>query len=137
MHRRVTCALIMTVVAFAAACSDEATRDVLAVGTESGILAVHITSPFTNDGAVSFAIRGEGITEVTGTPGTEVFTTDSPGGVMVAVIGAGLSGALITFHVPDISLAPNYHVSLVEVADERNEIRRDLEGYSVEIAGID
>jgi hypothetical protein len=138
MRRQAIRVLMLAMAAYAAACSDDTTMDTLAgPGVESGTLAVQLTSPFTNDGAVSFELRGEGIADVQGAPGTEIFTSETSGVVTVAVIGAGLTGALVTFRVPDISLAADYRASLVEVADERNELRRDLSGYSVAVTGID
>ncbi len=138
MRKHAIRVLMLAVAAVAAACSDDTTMDTLAgPGVESGTLAVQLTSPFTNDGAVSFELRGEGITEVRGTPGTEIFTSEASGVVTVAVIGAGLSGTLVTFRVPDMTLAADYRASLVEVSDERNEIRSDLTGYTVAVRGID
>jgi len=134
-HTRWMRALVFVIAGAAvAACSDDRGLDTLAAPTaESGTLAVSLSSPFDNDGAVSFELRGEGITDVTGVAGTEIFTSEETGRIKVAVVGAALSGDIITFRVPDVTLVEQYRASLVEVADDRNEVRRELTGYTVEV----
>ncbi len=98
-------------------------------GPEPGTMVVRVTSPFGADGAVSFELRGPGVENVRATDGVEVFATPLPDGVRVAVVGEEVSGEMVRFDVPDLRMASEYEVRLIEVADTHNELRRDLSGY--------
>jgi len=135
IHRTLTLGLLMAV----GACSESAdTASVLSsVEPVPGRLAVVVASPFDNDGAYSFEVRGDGITNIRpAVEGFELFTSPSGAAIKVAVLGAPLSGEVVTFDVPDIRDPSAYQVTLVEVADEANDVRRDITGHTVSVAAV-
>jgi len=115
------------------ACSDGGSNaSVLETGPIPGTLAVAFSTPFQNDGAVSLELRGEAIENLRAADaGMEILTRQVGEAQMVAVLGVALSGEILTFDVPDIRDPGAYTVTLVEVADEANELRRDLTDYSL------
>jgi hypothetical protein len=121
----------------ATACGDEARVSSVEVGPAPGLLTVEVTSPNTDDGAVSIALRGEGISSpAAANPENHLIALEvAPGSeeVRVAVLGYGVSGTLVQFRVPDVNRLDAYSVDLIEVADEANRPREDLTGYSVRV----
>ena len=135
IHRTLMLGLLVA----AGACGESAdTASMLAeVGPQPGTLVVAVSSPFDNDGAYSFKLRGEGITNVrAAVDGSEVFTRETGNVVNVAVLGAALSGGVMTFDVPDVRDPSAYTATLIEVADEANDVRRDISGHGVGVSVV-
>ena len=121
------------------ACSDDAQRtDVLRPTDDAGTLAVSLSAPAPDVGAVSFTLTGGEVSKLRAAgDGVEIFTTSAGAGWRVAVVGEGLSGALVRFDVADRAAArASLVVELDEVANDRNEVVGDLAGYTVRVVGV-
>jgi hypothetical protein len=119
------------------ACGDDAdTASMLGVpGPEDGTMVLSVTSPFDDDGAYSLELRGEGVTNVRAVGnGAELFTREAGGVITIAVLGAALSGEVVAFDVPDGRDPSLFIATLLEVADEENDVRRDLSAYNVAVS---
>ncbi len=129
-----TLALAVGVLAYTG-CSDAAVDDTFTPGPEPGTLAVTLSSPMTDDGGVTFQLTGEGITNLRPAhDGIEMFPLQEGGGWTVAALGVGLSGEIIRFDVADIHMVEAYRATLVEVADEGNDVRRDISGHRLAVS---
>ena len=112
------------------ACSDEPTNP----GTGPGTLVVRLTTPNSDDEAVSFEISGP-VDSVTAAGGSlQLFTRRVDGStVLGAVIGPLDNGAIVILHVPDVSAAAGYRVAALEVADQEDALRPSLAGYALTV----
>lgn len=102
-----------------------------------GFLTVSLTTSHPDDGAVSLVLRGTGIASPAATnDSNQLFSIagEADGELRLAVIGESLSGSLIRFAVPDVHQIASYTAELVEVADQSNELRENLEGYRLVIS---
>ena len=117
-------------------CSDNAaSTDTFAPGPESGSLAVTLSSSMADDGGVTFRLTGEGITNLRPAhDGIEIFALEENGGWTVAALGVGLSGSVALFDVADVRMVDAYSATLVEVADEANDVRRDISGHTLGVS---
>lgn len=112
------------------ACSDEPTNP----GTGPGTLVVRLTTPNSDDEALSFEISGP-VDSVTAAGGSlQLFTRRVDGStVLGAVIGPLDNGAIVILHVPDVSAAAGYRVAALEVADQEDALRPSLAGYALTV----
>ena len=119
-------------------CSDDAaSTDTFAPGPEAGSLAVTLSSAMADDGGVTFRLTGEGIANLRPAhDGIEIFPLAENGGWTVAALGIGLSGEIARFDVADVRMADAYTVTLVEVADEANDVRRDISGHRLGVSVV-
>lgn len=119
-------------------CSDDAAvNETFAPGPEPGSLAVTLSAPVSDDGGVTFRLTGEGIVNLRPAhDGIELFPLEENGGWTVAALGVGLSGELARFDVADVRMADAYAATLVEVADEANDVRRDISGHSLAVSVV-
>ena len=112
------------------ACSDEPTNPV----STSGRLVVRLTTPNSDDEALSFEISGP-VDSVTAAGGSlQLFARrldDST--VLGAVIGPLVNGVIVILHVPDVSAAAGYRVAALEVADHEDALRPSLAGYALTV----
>ncbi len=113
--------------------------DVIAEGPGSGdtdptagTLTVSLTTPHTDDGAIRFTLTGPFVTTPrAASPGHLVFTRQrSPQELDVVVMGDLQSEAILILPVRDTRTAPDYRVTITEVATRANALRTDLTGYS-------
>jgi hypothetical protein len=108
-------------------------------GAVPGALIVSLEGDGPPAGAVLFRVTGEQVTDVVAiNPAHSVFTQHSEedgGSWLVAVIGGGthVTGSLFSFTVPDVTRSDAYAVSLVEAADEANNVRPDISGYRIDV----
>lgn len=87
-------------------------------------------------GAIVVRIKGEQVSDVTALDASHaVFVQQvEAGGVwQIAVVGTEVTGALFSFSVPDVTRPEAYTVSLVEVADDANNVRPDVSGYRISV----
>jgi hypothetical protein len=102
---------------------------------EPGVLTLRLTTPKSDDGAIVLDVRGPDVTQVQLADGTMFLLTESVNGVTQRLVAVGdlQSGALVTFHVPDIHAISAYSATAVEVASRDNAIRSSLEGYTLAV----
>lgn len=131
-------ALLFLGVLTVSGCTDgDATDRALAPGPEDGSLAVVLDSPAEDDGAVLFVLEGGAVENVRAArEDLAVYPERDGDGWTVAVLGTGLSGELVRFDVPDVSLVSTYQVTLTEVADEGNDLRRDISGHALRVTTV-
>jgi hypothetical protein len=98
-----------------------------------GRLAVVMTSPNADDGAILLEIRGTGIDSVRAENATwEFFSDKSSASVVRAVVAGNLaSGRLVNFYVPDVS--GTYTVTIMDIATRQNMLRAST-GYTFTVA---
>jgi hypothetical protein len=113
--------------------------DVIAEGPGSGdtdptagTLTVSLTTPHADDGAIRFTVTGPFVTTPrAASPGHLVYTRQrSPQELDVVVLGDLQSEAILILPVRDTRTAPDYRVTITEVATRANALRTDLTGYS-------
>jgi hypothetical protein len=105
---------------------------------EPGTLSLFVSGPHEDNGAVMVAIRGPGLAAPTPRdPANVVYFLPAGAGAeaRVIVVGPHLSGALVTMAVPDVRRANEYSASVLEVADQLNQVRADVTGYRAVLAG--
>ncbi len=97
----------------------------------AGTLTVSLTTPHTDDGAIRFTVTGPFVTTPrAASPGHLVFTRQrSPQELDVVVVGDLQSEAILILPVRDTRTAPDYQVTITEVATRTNALRTDLTGY--------
>ena len=116
------------VLSLAAACSDDPTSGAPRAGT----LIVSLTSPHSDDGAMTFEVSGPAIdSAVAVNPSLRLFTRREGGSAVVgAVVGALANGAVVRLYVPNGSAA-GYTATVLEVADRQDILRASLAGYAL------
>jgi len=107
-------------------------------GPQAGSLSVKLASPNGGlDGAILFSVSGP--TPPTGTPTTATGDTLWGGPFsgtanMYVMTGNIRPGVLLTFSVPDVSVANQYTATITQVAASSNYALRPLTGYSLSIS---
>lgn len=98
-----------------------------------GRLAVVMTSPNTDDGAILLEMRGAGIDSVRAENSTWEFFSDASSASLVRAVVAGnlASGRLLSFRVPDMS--GTYTVTVIDIANRQNSLRAGT-GYTFTVA---
>lgn len=116
----------------APACGDGPTEPV------AGALAVTLTSPNADEGAVLFEITGQGIGILApADPSYRLFSLPIGAAMVRAVVVGDLSsGALVHFSVPDVGAAASYRATVIEVADRANQLRSRLGEYGLSIGSV-
>lgn len=102
-------------------------------GPVAGSLTVTYSSPNSDDGAVLFAIGGAQIDSVSLGAYTGYVRKVNTDSVVVVVAGHPVSGALVTFAVPDKNAAASYHARITQVAQRGTYAQRALTGYGVTV----
>lgn len=129
--------LLLATAALFTGCNDATAPGPKETAPHPGTVTLGLVSPATDDGAVLFRLdRGrlsaDDIQALRpARDDLQVFTSTTDDGWMVAVVGDGLAGALVLVDVADVSRAVALRTTLLEVADEANQLRRDLSGYRV------
>ncbi len=113
-----------------AACSDDPTSGAARAGT----LIVRLTTPYADDGAMTFEVTGPPIdSAVAVNASLRLFTRRDGGSSMVgALVGALANGAVVRLHLPDAAAA-GYTARVLEVADRQNVLRASLAGYALTV----
>jgi hypothetical protein len=99
---------------------------------QPGVLNLVLTTPNASDRAVLLEITGPGpIGQIQAVDPSTFVMSALDGDVMrVMVVGTIASGALLRVSVPDMNRASEYVVIAAEVADQLNNVRADMTGYS-------
>jgi len=115
-----------------AACSNEPT----AGAPQAGTLALRLTTPHADDGAVLFKVSGPAIdTAMTGDASLRLFTARADQSTVVGVVvGVVDNGTVIRLQVRDVGLAAAYTAQVLEVADRQSALRTSLAGYALTVA---
>jgi len=122
--------MFVLVAALFAACADQPTS----VGPGAGRLVVRLTTPHSDDGAMTFQVNGPAIEGASVNGSLQLFTRRVNDSTLVgAVIGTLANGAVITIDVPDGSVAAAYTATLREVADREDALRASLAGYALTV----
>jgi len=103
---------------------------------EPGTLEVRLTTPNADDRAMLVTVTGpEPIQAVSGAVGSALVLHGRVSGsqATIAVFGPVTSGVLARVAVPDVGRVGAYTVTIVEVADDANQLRASLGGYSLTI----
>jgi hypothetical protein len=99
-----------------------------------GTVTVDFTTPNTNDRAVLLTVRGAGISAVTAAVAAyDVRFRVRGDTARVAIFGNLQGGAAVRFNVPDLNKLNAYQASLVEVADDGNQLRSSLAAYAIRL----
>lgn len=124
--RRIWCALLLVV---AACSSDTANHGV----PKPGDLAVTLAHGGTDDGAMLVVVSGGPVTSVDAPAGYDIATNTDSTGTHIMIMGNVTTGAIATLHVPDVSIASAYTVTLVQVADRATYALLDPAPYVVTV----
>ncbi len=103
---------------------------------EPGTLEVRLTTPNANDRAMLVTVAGpEPIQSVSGPVGGALVFHGRVSGAQatIAVFGPLAGGVVARVAVPDVGRVGAYTVTIVEVADDANQLRASLAGYSLTI----
>jgi len=121
---------VMAALSLGAACSDDPTG-----GTpRAGPLIVRLTTPHTDDGAMTFEVSGVPIDSVVAADASLRLFTRSDGSTVVgAVVGTLANGAVVRLYVPGTVAAAGYTARVLEVADRRDLLRASLAGYALTV----
>jgi len=125
---------MVAALAVAAACSHDS------IGgpppARAGTLIVRLTTPHTDDGAMTFQVSGPPIDSAIGVNASlRLFTRRVGDSTIVgALVGRLASGAVVTLHVRDVGAAAAYTATLREVADRQDALRGSLTGYALTVA---
>ncbi len=101
----------------------------------AGTLTVSLTTPNADDGAIRFTLTGPFVTTPrAASAGHLVFTRQrSPQELDVVVVGDLGSEAILILPVGNTDAAPDYRVTITQVATRTNALRTDLTGYSTRV----
>ena len=101
----------------------------------AGTLTVSLTTPNADDGAIRFTLTGPFVTTPRAASADHlVFTRQrSPQELDVMVLGDLGSEAILILPVRDTHNAPDYQVTITQVATRTNALRTDLTGYSTRV----
>ncbi len=101
----------------------------------TGTLTVSLTTPNADDGEIRFTLTGAFVTTPrAATAGLLVFTRQrSPQELDVMVMGDLGSEAILILPVRSTQTAPDYQVTITQVATRTNALRTDLTGYSTRV----
>lgn len=101
----------------------------------AGTLTVSLTTPNADDGAIRFTLTGPFVTTPrAASVGHLVFTRQrSPQELDVVVVGDLGSEAILILPVGNTEVAPDYRVTITQVATRTNALRTDLTGYSTRV----
>ncbi len=100
-----------------------------------GTLTVSLTTQNADDGAIRFTLTGPFVTTPrAASAGHLVFTRQrSPRELDVVVLGDLGSEAILILPVGNTDAAPDYRVTITQVATRTNALRTDLTGYSTRV----
>ncbi|MCH7874738.1 MAG: hypothetical protein IH965_05510 [Gemmatimonadetes bacterium] len=103
----------------------------------AGAVTVSLVTPNTDDGAVAVTITGPGLNAlVSVTTSYEVFwRLVSETEVRALVFGNLTAGPLVTVNVSDLNQLASIAGAVTEVAQRNDELRSDLSGYAITVAG--
>lgn len=116
----------------AAACSDDTTGPQAVPGT----LAVTLTTPNTDDGAIMFTVTGGELSNATLVdPSFQLYTHEGASSLTAVIVGDIEAGAVLEFDVPDIDALESYSAEVDQVANRANDLQA-LTGYSLSVSEL-
>lgn len=130
-------AVLLSVVVYGCKLDDLTAGNIDSGGTDpsAGSLTVILTTPNPDDGAIRFTVTGPYVT--TPRPASTshlVFTMQrSQQELDVVVVGDFQSEPILILPVRDTQAAPEYRVTITEVATRTNALRTDLSGYDTQV----
>jgi hypothetical protein len=101
--------------------------------TRVGALTLRLAGGAGNDGAIVVIVSGGAVLSVDASAGYQVATNTDGTGTHVMVVGNLAAGAIATINVPDVSQAPAYVATVVQVADRTSFALLDPVRYQVTI----
>jgi hypothetical protein len=125
--------------AIAAACVTVASLlgcgDAPAEPPQPGTVAVILTTPNADDGAILFSIAGGTVQGPAATsPSHRVFSRATGAtSTTVVVVGNLAAGPVLLFDVRDVRTVDDFTSTVLEVAARDNSLRASLAGYSLEV----
>jgi hypothetical protein len=127
---------MVAALAVAAACADDSADDSMGGPARAGTLIVRLTTPHTDDGAMTFEVSGPPIdSAIAVNASLRLFTRRAGSSTIVgALVGVVANGAVVTLQVPDVGAAAGYTATVLEVADRQNALRGSLTGYTLTVA---
>ncbi len=122
---------MLAALSLGAACSNDPTGG----APRPGALLVRLTTPHTDDGAMTFEVSGAPIdSAVASNASLRLFIRREGGSTIVgAVVGALVDGTVVTLYVPDAGAAVGYTGRVLEVADRQDVLRASLAGYALTV----
>jgi hypothetical protein len=104
--------LVLAGLVLVAACSADAGN-----AAQAGTLTLSLTAAGPNDGAIVVVVSGGSVVSVDAPAGYQIASNSDGRGTHVMIVGSVTSGVLATLHVPDVSRASAYVVTVEQVAD--------------------
>lgn len=102
-------------------------------GPVAGSLVVSLTTPNADDGAIMLTVTGGTIESPAATSASHAFFYRQVSSTSVSAILVGdiSAGPLMTIDVPDVNAVASYSATVIEVADQANDLRASLTGYEL------
>lgn len=101
-------------------------------GPVAGALAVTLTSPRQDDGAVLFMVYGGPVDSIESV-GYPIYLARAADTVKVIITGSVGPGPIARVHIPDSRQASRYGSRIGQVAERRTYVQRDPAGYAVSL----
>lgn len=120
--------LVLAGLVLVAACSADAGN-----AAQAGTLTLSLTAAGPNDGAIVVVVSGGSVVSVDAPAGYQIASNSDGGGTHVMIVGSVTSGVLATLHVPDVSRASAYVVTVEQVADRDSFGLLDPARYQVTV----
>jgi hypothetical protein len=102
--------------------------------TVSGTLAISLSSPFVDDGALLLTLSGGPVDSVETTGYTLYSSRLDANTLEMIVTGQLTSGTIARVHIADERLAPQYSVKVLQAAAQSSYTQRDPSAYGVTLA---
>lgn len=120
--------LVLAGFVLVAACSADAGN-----AAQAGTLTLSLTAAGPNDGAIVVVVSGGSVVSVDAPAGYQIASNSDGRGTHVMIVGSVTSGVLATLHVPDVSRASAYVVTVEQVADRDSFGLLDPARYQVTV----
>jgi hypothetical protein len=120
--------LVLAGLVLVAACSADAGN-----AAQAGTLTLSLTAAGPNDGAIVVVVSGGSVVSVDAPAAYQIASNSDGRGTHVMIVGSVTSGVLATLHVPDVSRASAYVVTVEQVADRDSFGLLDPARYQVTV----
>lgn len=121
---------LMVLLLLGAACSSGGD----AGASSGGTLRLLLSGGTGNEGAVLVIVSGGSVSSVSAPSGYQIATNVDGAGTHIMVMGNLAAGAVATIAVPDLSRAPAYVATVVQVADRTSFVLLDPARYQVTVS---
>ena len=98
---------------------------------QAATLEVTLSSPFTDDGALWFTVRGGRVDSVASANYILYSSRSDANTLEVIVTGQLSSGTIARVHIADERLAPQYSVQVIQAAARTSYVQRDPKAYGL------